>query len=240
MMDNTHERLPAIAVSPQIQIAGTTKSPTKEPSSEADLSSERPSKKPTLVEATASTESAANYTNSAGATYVEEYNHPCLLCENTSKCNYVTPFDLAKKIRDQFPMKEAPEWDPYEPMMTITANPPKEFPRDIIKMVAREVLLSPSFLAANKFLGGNPTNEVKVKKWVTLKVGHTLDQKEIDQNWVYIRKTIKEILRWKRERVLRQFRAIVLGKLLLPPPAAIMESSCPTTMTKKTELLPPN
>lgn len=206
-MDNTHKNSPALAAFP-LSVVGTAKSATKEQGNQAVLSSESPSKESTLVEGAASTSS----NSASSATYVEEYNQPCLLCENTSKCNYVTPFDMAKKIRDQFPMKEAPEWDPYEPMMTTTANPPKEFPPEIIKMITREVLLSPSFLAANKFLGGNPTNEVKVKKWVALKLGHKLDQKQIDENWVYMRKTIKEILRWKRERVLRQFRAIVLGK----------------------------
>ena len=87
------------------------------------------------------------------------------------------------------------EFDPCEPEVLDQQFPAFDEVRTQIVPLVMQVLSSTAFFANHKFLG-TPSIDMKVERWLLTKM-----HKVTKRSWLVQRKTVKEVLRYRRQAV---------------------------------------
>lgn len=127
---------------------------------------------------------------------LDEFIFRCLACGNES-CPYENGYSI---FADDDGQKH--EFDPCEPVFGSRENwglnsaYSFEEVKSSIRVVVPGILRSSGFWSRNKFIGSSSL-DFKLKTWMkTTK----LDPRLVDKIWIPLRRTVKEALRYKRQR----------------------------------------
>ena len=149
----------------------------------------------------------------------QEYVLECLACGNVN-----CPYDDGHSVLDSMDKENQEEFDPSEPCLQAWKNSTGSDPARVwsfhelkgpITVSVAGVAHSKDFWANHKYLGSTSL-DLKIQAWLK----HRVEQTLLEDNWILLRRGVKEALRYKRQQSAEFIRSTFFGESSssLPPP----------------------
>lgn len=137
---------------------------------------------------------------------VDEFVVCCLTC-GTPACPYESGYSIMKPGDG-----DEREFDPAEPPLNATLKQPLAFDKlkSPIRVVIGGIVYSKKIWSNHKFIGSSHL-DLKLQTWMRNRLNAPL----VDNNWPPLRRAVKELLRYKRQRSVDLIREAFFGETVI-------------------------